>query len=45
MSGRAVDPAYGGIWRAGFPDELSRCTGFEWDAGNAEEKWELHEVH
>jgi uncharacterized protein len=28
----------------GFPDELSSCTGFDWDAGNAEKNWELHEV-
>ena len=29
---------------AGFPDELSACTGFQWDAGNATKNWELHEV-
>jgi uncharacterized DUF497 family protein len=28
----------------GFPDELARCTGFEWDAGNADKNWETHEV-
>ena len=28
----------------GFPDELSECTGFEWDAGNADKNWELHQV-
>jgi len=29
---------------AGFPDDLAQCTGFEWDAGNAEKNWELHQV-
>ncbi len=29
---------------AGFPDELSDCTGFEWDAGNADKNWDLHRV-
>jgi uncharacterized DUF497 family protein len=29
---------------AGFPDELAQCTGFQWDAGNAEKNWELHRV-
>lgn len=29
---------------AGFPDELSGCTGFQWDAGNADKNWELHQV-
>ena len=28
----------------GFPDEFAHCTGFEWDAGNADKNWELHEV-
>ena len=28
----------------GFPDVLAKCTGFEWDAGNAEKNWELHRV-
>lgn len=28
----------------GFPDELARCTGFEWDVGNADKNWETHEV-
>lgn len=28
----------------GFPDELTSCTGFDWDAGNAEKNWELHQV-
>jgi uncharacterized DUF497 family protein len=27
-----------------FPDELSECTGFQWDAGNADKNWELHQV-
>lgn len=27
-----------------FPDELTRCVGFEWDAGNADKNWNLHEV-
>lgn len=25
-------------------EELARCTGFEWDAGNAEKNWERHQV-
>lgn len=29
---------------AGFPDDLSECTGFQWDAGNAGKSWELHRV-
>ena len=29
---------------ARFPDDLTQCTGFEWDAGNAEKNWELHQV-
>jgi hypothetical protein len=29
---------------AGFPDDLSACTGFEWDAGNADKNWSLHAV-
>ncbi len=28
----------------GFPDDLAQCTGFQWDAGNAEKNWDLHEV-
>jgi uncharacterized protein len=28
----------------GFPDELSDATGFQWDEGNAEKNWELHQV-
>lgn len=28
----------------GFPDELAACTGFEWDAGNADKNWERHGV-
>jgi len=27
-----------------FPDELTGCTGFEWDEGNAEKSWEGHGV-
>ena len=29
---------------APFPDDLDQCTGFQWDAGNAEKNWELHRV-
>lgn len=29
---------------SGFPDVLSLCTGFEWDAGNAEKNWRTHRV-
>lgn len=29
---------------AEFPDELARCTGFDWDAGNATKNWDLHRV-
>ena len=29
---------------AAFPDDLAHCSGFEWDAGNAEKNWELHRV-
>jgi hypothetical protein len=25
-------------------DRLSRCTGFDWDAGNARKNWEAHGV-
>ena len=25
-------------------EELSRCTGFQWDDGNAEKNWERHRV-
>lgn len=28
----------------GFPDELADCSGFEWDAGNADKNWERHGV-
>jgi uncharacterized DUF497 family protein len=28
----------------GFPDTLAECTGFEWDAGNADKNWDLHQV-
>ena len=27
-----------------FPEVLAQCTGFDWDAGNAEKNWELHRV-
>ncbi len=27
-----------------FPDDLAACTGFEWDAGNVEKNWKLHQV-
>ena len=29
---------------APFPDDLAQCTGFQWDAGNAEKNWDLHHV-
>jgi uncharacterized DUF497 family protein len=29
---------------ASFPEDLDGCTGFEWDDGNAEKNWVLHEV-
>lgn len=28
----------------GLPEELSDCTGLDWDAGNAQKNWELHQV-
>ena len=28
----------------GFPDDLAQCTGFQWDAGNADKNWDLHQV-
>ena len=28
----------------GLPDDLAQCTGFQWDTGNAEKNWELHQV-
>lgn len=27
-----------------FPKELAGCTGFQWDAGNADKNWEQHQV-
>jgi hypothetical protein len=27
-----------------FPDELAEWTGFQWDAGNADKNWDLHQV-
>jgi uncharacterized protein len=29
---------------AAFPDELEHCTGFEWDEGNLDKNWLLHQV-
>jgi uncharacterized DUF497 family protein/predicted DNA binding CopG/RHH family protein len=29
---------------AEFPDNLAQCTGFQWDAGNADKNWQLHRV-
>ncbi len=29
---------------APFPDDLAECTGFQWDEGNTEKNWELHQV-
>jgi len=28
----------------GFPEELAICTGFEWDEGNADKNWTMHQV-
>src|SRR5213595_3427579 len=28
----------------GFPDDLAQCTGFQWDAGNADKNRDLHQV-
>lgn len=28
----------------GFPENLSECTGFQWDDGNTDKNWELHRV-
>ena len=28
----------------GFPDDLAQCTGFQWDVGNADKNWDLHQV-
>ena len=28
----------------GFLDDLAQCTGFEWDLGNVDKKWELQQV-
>ena len=27
-----------------FPDDLAKCTGFQWDAGNIDKNWERHQV-
>jgi len=32
------------VHRILIPDPLLACTGFDWDAGNAENNWELHRV-
>jgi uncharacterized protein len=29
---------------AELPDELARCSGFDWNAGNATKNWDLHQV-
>ena len=29
---------------AGYPGLLADCTGFQWDAGNAEKNWRAHRV-
>jgi uncharacterized DUF497 family protein len=29
---------------AEFPGALANCTGFQWDAGNSDRNWELHQV-
>ncbi len=29
---------------AGFPEGLAGCTGFQWDAGNADKNWRAHRV-
>lgn len=29
---------------AEFPEGLPECTGFQWDAGNADKNWDLHSV-
>lgn len=29
---------------AAFPEALAYCTGFEWDAGNADKNWQRHRV-
>ena len=28
----------------GFPDDLARCTGLQWDVGNAAKNWDLPQV-
>ena len=27
-----------------FPDAFAHCTGFQWDAGNADKNWQAHRV-
>jgi len=29
---------------ATFPEELEQCTGFDWDDGNLDKNWLLHQV-
>ena len=29
---------------ADFPENLAQCTGFQWDAGNLDKNWDLHQV-
>ena len=29
---------------AAFPEDLEQCTGFDWDEGNLDKNWRLHEV-
>lgn len=29
---------------ASFPEELEHCTGFDWDDGNLDKNWLLHQV-
>ena len=29
---------------AEFPENLAECTGFQWDAGNSDKNWDLHQV-
>jgi uncharacterized protein len=31
------------MWRP-FPTNLAECAGFQWEGGNAEKNWELHQV-
>jgi hypothetical protein len=29
---------------AEFPEDLALCIGFQWDEGNADKNWDLHQV-